>query len=256
MSTETNATVDRTKCSPLCGTTKLEFYSGNQLFGAEYGGGYGDAKPADLGGKVYCSSACRNSAFAPISAAPPPAKAPEYVERRAGQRWRLVRTDGARPREGVLGTRKNDGRSLVGEPIDYFTDFCWHSDFCTMTLLSDAPKAGKPTAPQWESFCRPFLRCKYCTTEVAPSAQEAPKAVPVQPRCAWSHISACGGEKLLRHVRQADRSSAMRWCEKHYLESEARFAKATGTPYTGHERLPRPTLAVDWTWDCLPEAGR
>lgn len=213
----------------------------------------------------------RGRAMALVADAPPAAP---KVDRAACKAWCGMRQDASRD----YGRMAAEGWPEVNGPGGE-ADRWWCSPGCVKALVP--PLESKPAELAIPGLMKkpaetvkrsriiacghgmPSDECNWCDTvrEViaAPPAPEAPKAIgPVdQPRCTWSHVSACAGPIELRHVSQGLLSPQMRWCEGHYLESERRaFGGGTGTPYTGPERLPRPQLAADWVEDCLPESWR
>lgn len=248
--------------------------------------------PAELRGKpMWCKGLCRDARLPPIAAPQHSAAmakleikttvdgkcplcgvavpsthihfcSPQHVERRKGQRWRC---------EWMMGNLKRVVEATLVSRIggsDWRTDnrddpawneARWRSSSLafTLTLIADAPaEPWKPTTPQCESFCRPGLRCKYCTTEVAmpaPPAQEAPKAAPVQPGLVVEMPCDGCGETNDVEWFQVDNMTRV-FCEPCRIEALVWMSAQAGTPYKGPERLSN-VLARDEQIesDCLGE---
>lgn len=183
---------------------------------------------------------------------PPPPSPPSpavNVERRAGQRWRCDDRHGRL--DGTLESRNDGGWALrdvettdgLGVAERWFGDSRWTLHADTMALLADAPAVPAKAVP-----VNPALDAAWYARH--PPAQEAPKVA----ACSGS-LHACGGPVLTRVVGAIKGAMCESWMFR--LEGVIqRATSATGTPYTGASRLPRPALACDYVWDLLPDSDR
>lgn len=253
MSTETNATVDRTKCKAWCGHKSWNDDMARVQLGRAEGEGYVADGENGTVRAVWCTAACRDARLPPIAA---PVAQPQHIERRGvevGQRRRSHhQTYIIYAIEGRCAFVCKDGDVEVSDGYVHDGGCCWESiavlEDCE--LIADAPETGCQVG---------CVMCQPHAPKKSPLVQEAPKAAPV---CSGSARIKHAGAPIARIIFSGERIVL---CDACYLADEDYstpafkpseiLRDANGKPYAGPALIDR-RLAVDWVEDCLPEAGR
>jgi hypothetical protein len=156
---------------------------------------------------------------------------------------------------------EDDRQVILGEKFHAYdprtnADQRWCSPACRdarLPPLAAQPAETKRLGCEYSQVCGDgsYLCGHHRRTDEA--SQPAPQPAPAKPeqRCMWKHATTpCAGPFAERYVGMAGKRESHGWCEGHYLEYERQaYARpASGTPYTGPERLERPRLAHSSTW--------